>query len=79
MMYLTMNNWVINLQYFKENPDINNPLYSTKNGIYTEGCGLDNVVISWGHDDYMYLVRSLFKNFQIILRNAILIKLIDPN
>jgi inositol oxygenase len=44
------------VQYFTDNPDFKNPAYSTKNGIYKEGCGLDNVVISWGHDDYMYLV-----------------------
>lgn len=45
-------------KYFKENPDYNNPAYNTKNGIYSEGCGLDNVMISWGHDDYMYLVAK---------------------
>ncbi|KAL5771092.1 hypothetical protein ACOSP7_015246 [Xanthoceras sorbifolium] len=45
-------------KYFKDNPDYNNPAYSTKNGIYQEGCGLDNVMISWGHDDYMYLVAK---------------------
>uniref|UniRef100_A0A2N9IIQ9 Inositol oxygenase n=1 Tax=Fagus sylvatica TaxID=28930 RepID=A0A2N9IIQ9_FAGSY len=45
-------------KYFKENPDCNNPAYNTKNGIYSEGCGLDNVMISWGHDDYMYLVAK---------------------
>ncbi|EEF48139.1 inositol oxygenase 4 [Ricinus communis] len=44
--------------YFKENPDSKNPTYSTKNGIYEEGCGLENVMISWGHDDYMYLVAK---------------------
>ncbi|KAF5940065.1 hypothetical protein HYC85_021232 [Camellia sinensis] len=33
-------------------------LISTKNGIYSEGCGLDTVMISWGHDDYMYLVAK---------------------
>ena len=49
-------NFFDTLQYFKENPDYNNPAYNTKNGIYSEGCGLDNVMISWGHDDYMYLV-----------------------
>ncbi|XP_018621915.2 inositol oxygenase 5-like [Nicotiana tomentosiformis] len=46
------------MQYFKENPDTNNPLNNTKNGVYKEGCGLDNVVMSWGHDDYMYLVAK---------------------
>lgn len=39
-----------------ENPDFNDPNYKTKNGIYSEGCGLENVFMSWGHDDYMYLV-----------------------
>ncbi|KAJ4835598.1 Inositol oxygenase 4 [Turnera subulata] len=45
-------------KYFVENPDSKNPAYATKNGIYKEGCGLDNVMISWGHDDYMYLVAK---------------------
>ena len=25
-------------------------------GIYEEGCGLDNVDLSWGHDEYLYHV-----------------------
>ena len=25
-------------------------------GVYEEGCGLDNVDMSWGHDEYMYMV-----------------------
>lgn len=55
------------LQYFKENPDYNNASFNSKYGIYSEGCGLDNVMISWGHDDYMYLVRlslhMIFKHY----------------
>ncbi|KAK7849733.1 inositol oxygenase 1 [Quercus suber] len=43
-------------KYLKENPDYNNPAYNTKLGVYSEGCGLENVLLSWGHDDYMYLV-----------------------
>jgi inositol oxygenase len=39
---------------FAANPDINEPIYSTKNGIYSPGCGLDNVMLSWGHDEYLY-------------------------
>lgn len=46
------------MQYFEQNPDYNNPAYNTKNGIYTPGCGLNNTMISWGHDDYMYLVAK---------------------
>ena len=39
---------------FEGNPDINDPIYSTKHGIYSEGCGMDNVMLSWGHDEYLY-------------------------
>lgn len=45
-------------KYFKGNPDYNNPAYNTTYGIYSHGCGLDDVMISWGHDDYMYLVAK---------------------
>uniref|UniRef100_A0A5B7ARB3 Inositol oxygenase n=1 Tax=Davidia involucrata TaxID=16924 RepID=A0A5B7ARB3_DAVIN len=49
---------IVHHKHFKDNPDSKNPAYSTKNGIYSEECGLDNVMISWGHDDYMYLVAK---------------------
>ncbi|XP_038988032.1 inositol oxygenase 1-like [Phoenix dactylifera] len=45
-------------KFFQENPDNDNPKYNTKHGIYSEGCGLDNVLMSWGHDDYMYMVAK---------------------
>ncbi|GAW13067.1 hypothetical protein EKO27_g7893 [Xylaria grammica] len=41
---------------FSDNPDIHDPIYSTKHGIYTPGCGLDNIMLSWGHDEYLYEV-----------------------
>jgi inositol oxygenase len=43
---------------FKRNPDYENEIYSTKYGIYTPGCGLDNVMLSWGHDEYLYHVMK---------------------
>ncbi|KZV33270.1 hypothetical protein F511_41966 [Dorcoceras hygrometricum] len=49
---------IVHHKYFKTNPDIQNPSYNTKNGIYQEGCGLENVLMSFGHDDYMYLVAK---------------------
>lgn len=49
---------IVHHKYFKDNPDYSNPAYNTKFGIYEEGCGLDNVLMSWGHDDYMYLVAK---------------------
>ncbi|CAN8096179.1 unnamed protein product [Discula destructiva] len=41
---------------FEKNPDWNHPVYSTEFGIYERGCGLDNVMLSWGHDEYLYHV-----------------------
>ena len=41
-------------QFFGENPDTQVSEYQTKNGIYEPGCGLDNVHLSWGHDEYVY-------------------------
>ena len=40
--------------FFKDNPDYTNPQYQTQCGIYKKGCGLRNVTMSWGHDEYVY-------------------------
>lgn len=47
---------IIYHETFKGNPDSRDPVYSTKFGIYERGCGLDNVMLSWGHDEYLYHV-----------------------
>jgi inositol oxygenase len=41
-------------EFFSANPDSTNELYNTKLGIYSQNCGLDNVTMSWGHDEYVY-------------------------
>lgn len=41
-------------EFFVNNPDYDNPAYNTKLGVYEEGCGLRNVHMSWGHDEYVY-------------------------
>lgn len=43
-------------QYFDDNPDSQDPRYQERLGVYEEGCGLDNVHMSWGHDEYLYHV-----------------------
>uniref|UniRef100_A0A7C2P1V7 Inositol oxygenase n=1 Tax=Schlesneria paludicola TaxID=360056 RepID=A0A7C2P1V7_9PLAN len=43
-------------EFFADNPDRHNLAYQTPCGIYSEGCGLDNVHLSWGHDEYLYQV-----------------------
>jgi inositol oxygenase len=45
-------------EYFAANPDSNVPEYQTKYGIYEPNCGLDNVHLSWGHDEYIYQVAK---------------------
>ena len=45
-------------EYFAANPDAENPDFNTPLGIYEAGCGLDNVTLSWGHDEYMYRVAK---------------------
>ena len=47
-------------EFFKHNPDFENEKYNTKFGVYTEGCGLRNVHMSWGHDEYVY---QMMKNY----------------
>jgi inositol oxygenase len=43
-------------EFFADNPDSRVPEYQTYLGIYGEGCGLDKVDLSWGHDEYVYQV-----------------------
>lgn len=43
-------------RFFADNPDSVVPEYQTRCGIYEEGAGLDNVHMSWGHDEYLYNV-----------------------
>ncbi len=49
-------NDIVFSEFFVDNTDSSNPKYSTEYGIYEPNCGLDNVVMSWGHDEYMYQV-----------------------
>jgi inositol oxygenase len=43
-------------EFFADNPDSHNSQIRTPLGIYREHCGLDNVHLSWGHDEYLYQV-----------------------
>lgn len=50
---------IIFSESFRQNPDFANPLYNTKYGIYSKHCGLDQVMLSWGHDEYMYHIAKI--------------------
>jgi len=41
---------------FALNPDSKHPVYSTELGVYTKNCGLKNVKMAFGHDEYLYQV-----------------------
>lgn len=47
-------------QYFALNPDSQIPEYQTLHGIYEPNCGLENVRLSWGHDEYVYRVTRKY-------------------
>lgn len=47
---------IIYPETFAANPDSRNPEIMTEYGIYTPNCGLDNVLLTWGHDEYIYNV-----------------------
>ena len=42
---------IIYPETFEGNPDSHDRIYSTEYGIYQPHCGLDNVMLSWGHDE----------------------------
>jgi inositol oxygenase len=43
-------------EFFQDNPDWNVSEYQTETGIYEPGCGLNQVHLSWGHDEYLFHV-----------------------
>ncbi|SFW26105.1 inositol oxygenase family protein [Chitinophaga sancti] len=47
-------------EFFALNPDTRDERYNSKYGIYRPNCGLDNVSMSWGHDEYLY---QMTKNY----------------
>lgn len=45
---------------FEANPDSNVAEYQSLYGIYSPHCGLRNVILSWGHDEYIFHVMRDF-------------------
>jgi len=52
--------WSENIVYrkdsFEGNPDGDDQRYNTQYGMYSPNCGIENLMMSWGHDEYMYQV-----------------------
>lgn len=47
---------IVFAEFLADNPDAKSPQYATRLGVYAEHCGLDQVDMSWGHDEYFYHV-----------------------
>jgi len=45
-------------EFFVDNPDALHPVYSTELGIYQKNCGIMNLHMSFGHDEYLYQVLA---------------------
>jgi inositol oxygenase len=45
---------IVYSEFFKNNPDISDERFNTRFGVYGQNCGLKNVHMSWGHDEYVY-------------------------
>lgn len=43
-------------EYFSDNTDMWIPEFQTPYGIYSPQCGFKNLIMSWGHDEYLYQV-----------------------
>jgi len=49
-------------EFNQYNPDMKNDKYNSTLGIYKEQCGLENLICSWGHDEYLYKILDSSKN-----------------
>jgi inositol oxygenase len=49
---------IVHSEFFKDNPDTRVARFQQGAGIYKEGTGLRDVTMSWGHDEYMYMVAK---------------------
>lgn len=59
---------------FGENPDLNDERYNSRLGMYSQNCGLDKVLMSWGHDEYMYRVLLNHPNCSLPMEGLYMIR-----
>lgn len=64
---------IVYYETMKLNPDYNNIKYNEKYGIYEPNCGIENLKLSFGHDEYLYIVlknnqHKLSKKYMNMIR-----------
>jgi inositol oxygenase len=47
---------IVFAEFFENNPDRKDERFQSQCGVYEPGCGLGQVHLSWGHDEYLYHV-----------------------
>lgn len=52
-------NIVFRKETFGDNKDLKNPKYNTKYGMYEKECGIENLMMSWGHDVSFILLKQM--------------------
>ncbi|CAG0902837.1 unnamed protein product, partial [Cyprideis torosa] len=50
---------------FKQCPDFQDSRYNTEYGMYEPNCGLRNLLMAWGHDEYLYQVLKNHKECKL--------------
>lgn len=56
---------VYGIASFGGNEDLKNPLYNTELGMYEKECGIDNLLMNWSHDEYLYQVLKNHKGCKL--------------
>ena len=64
---------IIYNDFLRNNPDYSNTKYNSLFGIYKKNCGIENLLLSFGHDEYLFKVlqnnkHNLSKRYQNIIR-----------
>jgi inositol oxygenase len=56
------------------NPDMHDERYNTDLGVYQEDCGIDNVHLAWGHDEYFYQVLKNHPTHKIPEKGMVMVR-----
>jgi len=61
-------NKIVYYDTFKDTKMWKEPIYNQLYGIYTKGCGLRNLIMTWGHDEYLYNVLRHNRNHKLPIK-----------
>jgi inositol oxygenase len=56
------------------NPDMQKEEFNTELGMYQKHCGLENLTLAWGHDEYLYQVLKNHPDNKIPIEGMVMIR-----